>query len=377
MYKEFNILEVAEKLGLRFIKDGPGDEKIYRCPFCGDSWKHPDKGHLYINARLGTFKCHRCGAEGNSISMWAQYHGIDTKKAYKELCRDIEPGPPPEPVKITTKTEIAPVSKRDKVYRAFLSVLKLASRHKEELLSRGLTEKQIHDKMYKSIPGSDNPKIRWKIAQYLHKNYGLEGIPGFFKREGKRGTYWDFVAPRGYLIPVRDYRGRIQAMQIRLDDQSNGKYIWFSSHGKPGGTSSNAPAHYTGGKGRVWITEGPLKADIASTLLSTPFIGIPGVNSWQEADKILTLLSEKEPVIAFDADSKENPNVANALKKFINHLREMGFNPQNCQWPKSFGKGVDDVLLKLHKKEKTSVTLLIDGIPVTIRRTVTTEISVG
>ncbi|MGB9825360.1 MAG: hypothetical protein ACPLRU_01695, partial [Desulfofundulus sp.] len=83
--KDFDIIGVAERLGLRFVKKGPGNERIYRCPFCGDSAKHPNKGHLYINAGTGVFKCHRCGEEGNAVTLWARCRGVDAKTAYRQL----------------------------------------------------------------------------------------------------------------------------------------------------------------------------------------------------------------------------------------------------------------------------------------------------
>lgn len=381
MFKVFDIIHVAEKLGLKYIKEGPGSEKIYRCPFCGDSTKHLNKGHFYINTLTGQYKCQRCGEEGNAITLWANYQGIDTKQAYKELCDNAKAALLDRPVKCVhikaDKGNLADIDLRNRVYTYFLKLLKLEPTHKKDLLKRGLGELQIFDNMYRSIP--QDPRYRWKVAKHVQKRLqeigkSLEGIPGFYTRSGRYGEYWDFLAPPGYLIPVKDPQQRIQALQIRLDE---GKYIWFSSHGMPNGTSSGAPAHYTGGTGRVWVTEGPLKADIASSLMSAPFIGGAGVNSWKEVEKVLSELGIKDPIIAFDSDFRTNPRVADALRKFISHLEEQGYFPQNAIWPSKYGKGIDDVLLKLHKKEATSVTFIVDGIPVTVKRTVTTEISVG
>jgi peptidoglycan/xylan/chitin deacetylase (PgdA/CDA1 family) len=310
--------------------------------------------------------------------MWSKCRSIDNKQAYKELCNDAGIRPVEKPVReISEKNNLAGVDLRNRVYTYFLKALPLESKHKDDLLRRGLSELQIHNNMYKSVP--QNSQYRWKVAKYIQKHLNemgksLQGIPGFYTRRGPYGEYWDFIAPRGYFIPVKDPQGRIQALQIRLDE---GKYVWFSSHGLPNGTSSHAPAHYTGGTGRVWVTEGPLKADIASCLMSAPFIGVPGVNSWKEAEKILSEMGIKDPIIAFDSDFRTNPHVAGALRKFISHLKEQGYFPQNAVWPSKYGKGIDDVLLKLHKKEVMSVSFIVDGVPVTIKRTVTTEVSVG
>ncbi len=254
-YKEFDIIEVSQKLGLKFVKPGPGNEIIYRCPFCGDSQKNPNKGHLYINKRANQFKCQRCGQTGNTVSLWAQYKRIDNKQAYEELRNNVSAGPRHVPTQSPkTKPKEADIRDRNRTYTALLKILKLRPDHKEDILRRGLKEIQIHQNLYKTIP--QNAQFRWKVTRFLkEKGFQLEGVPGFFTRKGKYGVFWDFVSPPGYLIPARDNKGWIQAMQVKLDD---GKYIWFSSHGMPNGTSSHAPAHFTGGEGKIWITEGPL-----------------------------------------------------------------------------------------------------------------------
>ncbi|MCL6479282.1 MAG: DUF3854 domain-containing protein [Peptococcaceae bacterium] len=363
---------MASRLRLKFVKDGPGDEKIYRCPFCGDSIKHPDKGHLYINTARGTYSCKRCGEEGNSITLWAKYHGIDNKKAYAQLCENVKAGPPPVSVNSSPQKEIADIRIRDRVYRQFLKLLPLYPEHKSNLLARGLSELQIHNNLYRSIP--QEGKDRWKIARCLvEKGYPLEGIPGFFTRSGKYGVFWDFVNPNGYLIPVRDVEGRIQAIQVRTGEG----YAWFSSHGMPNGTSSGGPAHFTGGKGRVWITEGPLKADVASCLMKVPFIGVPGVNSYRQAFEALKALHARDPVVAFDSDYLAKKEVAASLEKFIDELKKQGYVPQKCTWSPSLGKGIDDALLKLMKKEVASLTFMVGGRTVRVDRTVTTTVSVS
>lgn len=451
VFKNFPILEVANRLGLRFIKKGPGAEYIYRCPFCGDSEKHPNKGHLYLNTETDTYCCHRCPAEGNSLTLYAAIKKIDTKQAYREL----EGGAKPEKITYSKETagkdEIAPLEKRDAAYRSFLQLLSLYPEHKKDLLDRGLDESAVHRNGYKSVPG--DPRARWKIARALvEKGLSLVGVPGFFTRNGKNGAFWDFYAPPGYFIPVRDVKGLIQALKIRLElyavrvssepktgfkiidgakkevawaegeipgekvvvagmngslrtvqdlrqgqtitvaarkEKSNGrtvlyvhgeaddKYRWFSSYGMPNGTSSRAPVHYTGGKGRVWVTEGPLKADVASHLLSVPFVGTPGVGAWKEVQPVLDALKQKNVVVAFDADARTNPHVAKSLQEFIQKLREGGFVPVNAVWPSSAGKGIDDALLKLARYELKEITFMLDGVPVTVRRETKTTVRVG
>ena len=41
------------------------DHYIIRCPYCGDSYKHPNKGHLYIAKQMPVFYCVRCDTGGH------------------------------------------------------------------------------------------------------------------------------------------------------------------------------------------------------------------------------------------------------------------------------------------------------------------------
>ena len=85
----------------------------------------------------------------------------------------------------------------------------------------------------------------------------------------------------GYFVPYRDERGRIQALQVRLDSPLTGKakYLWLSSAGRDGGASSGAPVHHAqhhllADAEEVTVTEGALKADVIGFLTQAPVIGV-------------------------------------------------------------------------------------------------------
>lgn len=367
-------VSVAKKLGLKFVKNGPGDERIFCCPFGCDDDSRPNEGHFYVNSRTTTCFCHKCGWEGNLLTLYAKLRQTDKKTARRELgLQDELPAPPPK------ANNVASVEHRDRVYRTFLSVLSLEPAHKQDLLRRGLDESAIFQRGYKSVP-QDAP-LRWKAARFLlqqHKT--LEGVPGFYERTGKKGPYWDFLSPKGYFIPVRNHQGRIQALKVRLDKVclNKGRYVWFSSEGHPKGSSSGSPPHYTGGVGKVCITEGPLKADAAHLLSEgQPFIGIGSIHATKEVPSFLKALGVSNILVAFDADQFTNQNVRRALQKFLQELKKNGFQAQSLSWPQNLGKGIDDVLLRLYRREVTSVTFLVDGVPVTVKKTVTLEVAVG
>ena len=455
-FKNFSILEVANRLGLQFINKGPGNEQIYRCPFCGDSTKRPNKGHLYLNTENNLYRCHRCGVDGNSITLWANARNIDTKLAYKELCAAVEPEKiiyPSHPQK-TNQEEQTSLKKRNSIYYSFLQELSLHPRHKQVLLERGLNEGTIVKNGYKSAP--DTAHERWQVCKtLLKKGLSLENIPGFFTRN----KYWDFYAPPGYFIPVRAVSGEIQGLQIRAEtyfvrictkpkasygasedtkkavawveallenekvfisgtdgnykkvlydlgsettiiarkkvingctvlqlyDINDDKYRWFSSKGMPNGTSAKAYTHFAANykNDKIWITEGPLKADVASSLLGAPFIGTPSVSSWETIQPVLNNFKPKLPflkkdiVIAFDSDIKTKPYLLDSLQNFLEELRNNGFKPVNAAWSPSAGNGIDDVLLKLAKNEIKEIIFTLDGVPVTVRHETKTTVRVG
>ena len=153
--------------------------------------------------------------------------------------------------------------------------------------------------------------------------------------------------------------------------------MWFSSEGHPKGACSGTPPHYTGGTGKVFVTEGPLKADVAHHLSGTPFVGTGGVHATKGVPDLLKSLGVLDVLVAFDADQGANPNVRKALRDFLEELRKKGFRPQSVTWPPSLGKGIDDVFLRLHKRQVTSVTFMIDGVPLTVRKAVSFEIEIG
>lgn len=130
----------------------------------------------------------------------------------------------------------------DLVYRQMLSLLQLHTLHKQDLKRRGVTDpeiKELERKGYKSI----EPKKAGTIAKkLLEKGFRLDGIPGFFRN---RDGMWEasfYEGNRGYLCPVYSLNHKIKGFQIRVDHPVNKrKYIWFTSSGFDGGTSSGSP----------------------------------------------------------------------------------------------------------------------------------------
>lgn len=251
-----------------------------------------------------------------------------------------------------TQHERAGITRRHEVNRALLKELKLNSRDRKNLLGRGLDEAAIERNGYKSVPTA----ISTYAVVNQFQGQDLTGIPGFYKKEGNwRLNLNDWHS--GYLVPVRDIKGRIEGFQIRRAEvqPDEPRYVWLSSSNKEQGSSSGAPIHYRNPEqarrtGQVIITEGALKADIASHLLGgSGVIAVAGVQSFQEdfGQRLKTQLPElRQAVIAFDADAERNPVVRQALDRLAETLRSAGLDVREMRWDERQGKGIDDYLLK-------------------------------
>lgn len=61
---DFGLVNLAQKCGITVLKKLPDGEYQARCPFCGDTQKHKNKGHLYLNSTQGKWYCNCCGEGG-------------------------------------------------------------------------------------------------------------------------------------------------------------------------------------------------------------------------------------------------------------------------------------------------------------------------
>jgi len=251
--------------------------------------------------------------------------------------------------------QTASVEVRNQIYKELLRLLTLNQRHRDDLLRRGLSESDIKQNRYKSVP--DNKP--WNICRrLLEKGHDLSGIPGFYKAWGPHGgSYWTFNRQPGYFIPILDSEGRIQALQKRMDDPSRGgKYKLFSGYISRGGCSSETPAHIARPEkvkdSRIWITEGPLKSDIAAKYLGAIVIGALSTGTWKTVLEPVLELGAKEIVMAFDMDAVTNRDVARSEEALVKELLKNGLQVKRAIW--KTGKGIDDVLVATARKKHTA-----------------------
>ncbi|MBE3579037.1 MAG: DUF3854 domain-containing protein [Caldanaerobacter subterraneus] len=357
MHRDLDILDVAKRLRIRILRRASSEEYIGRCPFCGDSKKDPEHGHLYLNIARNVYYCVRCGEGGDAVDLYAKLENISRKEAYKRIKEEnypINPIAKERADKRIKYNSVAPIETRDKVYRAFLDKLVLEPEHRKKLLKRGLSWEETVKNLYKSLP--EEPQQRWEICKELIKEgYNLKGIPGFYQREKDGERYWDFVDYKGFLIPVKDVQGRIQGFQIRLDEEEFGKYVWFSSRNKLNGTPAHAWQGVHGGPSKIVIvTEGPLKADVAHYLSRFTFVSVPGVTAIKGIEVVLKQLGAEKIYIAFDMDSLTNKAVQKAKEKLEKKLTEAGFVVKTKTWDSRY-KGIDDYLLAREKQKQKEV----------------------
>ena len=227
-----------------------------------------------------------------------------------------------------------------------LEHLTLLDKHWDNLLERGLSEERIQSNEYRSMPETEQGR-RLLAALLRSCGFDLLGVPGFRTYYGD----WTLAGPNGLIIPVRNKEGLIQGLKIRLDDADddpNRKYRWLSSRDLTNGTRSYSWVHVTGDttSKRAYLTEGPLKGDVASFLAHDAlFVCIGGVNSLNGLTDTLKDLGVTEVVEAMDMDQNTKPEVRNAIltmRKEVQRIKRWKYTKYT--WDPAY-KGVDDYLL--------------------------------
>ena len=343
--------------------EGSG-EIYYTCPFCGKkkrkfSVKSPQK-----IARTGKdgFKCWSCGAQGGSKDL-LNHFGVETQEQFDTKIKEYQ-------VEEVTKQSNEYISK---VYVAFLNMLPLYKKHKENLIQRGLTPEQIKSFKFKSAP--DNYIDKLNICRELSKRFELKGVPGFYKT--KKGK-WNFLGQDGYYCPVWDSRNNlIIGMQIRLDKPlDDNKYLWFSTPEKQDGCGSGSIATHLKGNpenNSVIVTEGILKATITYLLLNKEItvIGLGGITQLKAINPYLAELKDKYIIEAYDMErclecksEKDNRKKQEILKWETALLSGFQKNNIPCcpiywdkkgeNWQGKY-KGIDDYLASLSEDKRKGV----------------------
>ena len=245
--EQISMADIIPLIGLPEPSHGQNAYNV-TCPCCDEGGR---KKHLNINLEKNVFRCPRCGFSGGIFDLYAFYAGIDRRKARETLLarlniadatvKGTEHERRRKVEKKSIECPITDIDARHETYCALLSKLKLASDHQQNLRNRGFSDAHIHELGYKTMPVMGFTAI----AKQLHRDgYYLSGVPGFFHND--KGE-WTFIREkRGILIPARTPDGKIQGLQLRIDDTQKGKFRWISSVGKQDGCKAECWTHISG-----------------------------------------------------------------------------------------------------------------------------------
>lgn len=367
-----------------------------RCPFCdgGESGKY----HMNINLEKNVYFCPKCmdamQRNTGALDLYGRVrYGTPLRSNGKELFHKLSlelelNGYQREARPRQRAAEILPAGdeKLNLAYRALLNLpyLALSEEHLKNLRKRGVDETTARKHGYATLPEAkkllDNharstaargwyeknkaqiEAVREHFPAYVHdehmlaglliasdlekKNVPLDHVPGFFRLL----DHWCFRYMPGMLIPTVSYEGCIVGMQIRLDDSAKSKlrYMTVSAKGFPEGvTSSIARMHVSREQEsrmpscEVFLTEGPLKADVALALWRTfdtaprVILAVQGVNNVRELPEIAEKLVRdgiKEITLALDMDRLGNTYVARAEDTIAKICREHGLRVFRLYW---------------------------------------------
>lgn len=314
-----------------------------RCPF------HQDGGRPNFVVYPGSqkFTCFVCGAQGDVIDFLARIEGLSTRDAIRKLERDDLPALARRVRSMSTGAgEDGGLAARDAAYAAMISLLTLSPAHDVALQARGLPPSVITANAYRTLPEEGRGRV---VNEMVDRMVQLSGVPGL--AVSRRSEKWWLYGKPGLLIPVRGVQGRIAGMQVRVDVGAS-RYVWLSTpdnEWRYGGASSGTPCHVAGREHArrgcdIYITEGPLKADITAHFLGTTVLGVAGVTSWRKAVPIVRALQPDRVFLAFDQDTDESTR--SAVRRQVGMLAavlgRVGVPVQTVSW--AAGKGIDDAL---------------------------------
>jgi hypothetical protein len=197
---------------------------------------------------------------------------------------------------------------------------------------------------------SYDPKKDSKVIDDLYKEVGedLYKVPGFIKnKEGKPSLN---VFQEGILIPIRFPQGNIHGIKVRwLNSWSSMRYMLLTTKG---GSYFRDLFHFPKGfhdqHKLIRITEGELKADIATLSSGIYTIGCPGVFSLSAPLEFLTKHCPSAKIILSpDFGDINNNGIAEKVLQDIYDYQQAGFKVYLEAWltnENGMPKGIDDAL---------------------------------
>lgn len=420
----FGIYDLIPIMGIKTKGFDPKSSTTYaKCPLCGDT-----KFRMKIFRESDSWVCFHCGETGGMLDLYAQImlgrmvRNKDSRaEAYKDIMsrlglfqntpdyqnavnavKAVKRSEPPKQV-------IASVKERNKTYKTLLNLveLELTDEHYKELYSRGFSDeviesnsyrsfssdlewanspvaKDVYEKELKPLIQNDENLSKFTVPElYAGLMIGMalegqgctmKGVPGFF-RIGKR---WLFrVHSDSILIPLRNERGQIQSMQLRLQS-SKLRYMSVSSSKFPEGCGPQEFYHFPlnavgyGENNTLLLTEGPLKADAFSALCPNPMpvVCITGVIMARDLPTVFTNAKENGidyVVNALDMDRLLNKQVRRAAKKIRKIAADAGLKMIDLCWDAPRAHQHCEIMMRLAQSNNIQ---LPDKLPANVYRRV-------
>ena len=245
------------------------------------------------------------------------------------------------------KPQTATPEQIHQTYAKLFSMLTLSQLHRDNLISRGLTHKQIEQYGFRSTP---TDRIERYPYMLIEQGCTLRGVPGFYFDETNQKWKMKMNARcSGTIILVTTVGGLTAGAQIRFDNPFDGcKYLWFSSANENMGASCGSPVGFTGNPRdkTVYVTEGYLKAVAAHCLSGLTFATVAGANNYRNLTGLFELLRQngvEEIVEAYDMGKFTNIHVGKGCHRLVEIAAEYGFKVRRIKWLSDY-KGIDDYL---------------------------------
>jgi putative DNA primase/helicase len=307
------------------------DTKHHPCPKCGGE----DRFNLDRDGSGGVF-CNQCQpGTGSGIDTIMWLNGWDFNRTRQQLADYLNP-----PIVVSDDVR----KLRHATYTKLASVFGIDAKHQTDLAKRGLSELEIKHRGYWTSPGQAHIKLMENFDS-LGRVEISKSVPGVMP-----GGSLTLAAREALMIPVRNADGEIVGIQYRPDNRGpkGPKYLWLSS--KDSGVSPGSPCHFAltpadaeCKPGIVRLTEGPLKADIATAISGIKTLAIAGVNNWKVGVAAVQSLNPSAVWLAFDSDASTNIAVARAVVDVFDALTVAGLQVHFEAWTEDH-KGIDDAL---------------------------------
>jgi len=346
----FGISDVVGILNLQPVRG------YANCPFCGDN-----RRKMNINFEKNVFRCNYCGESGGMLALYAKIMNISSSDAYREICAILRtPGYSAGRKDYMSsfnreKSQTASPEQIHQTYTALFSMFTLSQRHRDNLISRGLTDEQIERYGFRSTPTAGIEQYPYRL---IERGCTISGVPGFyFDAANNRWKMKMSAKCSGIVIPVVTVGGLTAGAQIRLDVPIYGcKYLWFSSANENIGASCGSPVGFVGNPHdkTVYVTEGYLKAVIAHCLSGLTFAAVAGANNYSNLADLFAVLKQngvEQIVEAYDMDKLTNTHVEKGCRRLVGLAAEYGFNVRRIKWNPAY-KGIDDYLYSMIPQQK-------------------------